>query len=371
MRSYIVLVSPSYGGAEKRFFDVFTALRRRGADVRLIGPSSLVDQLRADHPERADVFEAFVPLQLARWSRLAFIRALRHTLRSLAPGSHFHYPMNCLWPLHLGRGDRVSMSAVDCGRVPALWGGTLTSAWTWLSFFFVQRIDVLSPTILTAMRHYRAAGRMSLTPGGTFLIPPQPGTAERAPVAAFLGRLVPGKGVDALLDMLPRLWERLRHRIVDGFAFEIAGYGPLQREVDARVESLSSEGIPVKFIGYAHAHTLFARSAVMLSLQEPTNYPSRVVAEALMAGCSAIVRDTGDSREFGELPGLVYCKAQLDPDELADQLSSLCARTLHEAGFQQKMRDAALARFSARHYIDYYHDLIVASYEPQAVCSQP
>jgi len=362
MRSYLVIVSPSYGGAEKRFFDVFTSLHRQGADIALIAPSSLVDQLKADHPDRPDVLAALMPVEMAGWSRLDFIRKFRRMLRTLPRGSSFHYPINCLWPLHLGRGDRVSMSVVDCTRVPALSGGTLTSAWTWLTFFFVGRIDVLSPTILAAMRNYRAAHRMSLTPGGTFLVPPPPHHASgKLPTAVLLGRLVPGKGVDDLLDVLPEVWSRLRGRAPQGFKFQVAGYGPLEGHVVERVGQLVRSGVPLEFVGYAAADALLSKAGVLLSLQEVTNYPSRVVAEGLMAGCGVIVRDTGDSRQFGsELPGLVYCKARLDATELADLLTMLLDKVMFEPTFSHAVRDAACSRFSSQLYIDYFRDVMSA-----------
>ena len=86
MRSYIVVVSPSYGGAEKRFFDIFTSLLRKGADVVLVAPSSLVDQLKADHQDRQDVLAALVPVTMGAWSRLEFVSKFRKLLRTLPRG---------------------------------------------------------------------------------------------------------------------------------------------------------------------------------------------------------------------------------------------------------------------------------------------
>lgn len=361
MPSYIVVVSPSYGGAEKRFFDILTGLRRGGDDVRLIAPSSLIDRLKQDHADRPDVLAALIPVEMQSWSRATFALRLHRLLRTLPRGSHFHYPINCLWPLHLGRGDRVTISMVDCTRVPSIFGGTLTSAWTWLAFFAVDRIDVLSPAMLAAMRGYRRAPRMSLTPGGTFMVPPPATAVAKSPTVVFLGRLVPGKGVEEVLDVLPRAWALLRNRHGCDCRFQIAGYGAMEELVSQRVERLRADGVPVQFVGYAAADALLAGAAVVLSMQDTTNYPSRVVAEGLMAGCGAIVRDTGDSREFGtDLPGLEYCRAQLDAEELASQIAGLVGRVVAEPGFSSRVRDAARERFSSPAYIDYFRRLIVA-----------
>lgn len=359
MRSYIVLVSPSYGGAEKRFFDVFTSIRRSGEDVLLVAPSSLIDQLKADHQDRQDVLTALVSVTMGAWSRLEFVRRFRRLLQSFPLGCSYHYPLNCLWPLHLGRGDRVSMSVVDCTSVPGPFASKRTNVWDWISFFFVAKIDVLSPAIFSAMKRYSMAVRMSLTPGGTYLVPSPSVTSGKFPTIVFLGRLVPGKGVDNFLDVLPALWLGLSEMVPPGFEFQIAGYGSLQGHVAARVQTLARSGVPITFIGYAFAEPLLARSAVLLSMQEFTNYPSRVVAEALLAGCGVIVRDTGDSREFGDdLPGLVYCHGNLDAREMTTQLASLLNSVMLDPGFADKVRAAALERFSSKHYIDYFRDVI-------------
>lgn len=360
MHSYIVMVSPSYGGAEKRFFDIFTSLRRSGANIVFVAPSSLVDKLKADHQDRQDVLSALISVTMGAWSRLEFVHRFRKLLQALPRGGSYHYPLNCLWPLHLGRGDRVSMSVADCTSVPGLLTKKRTNVWDWFSFFFVAKIDVLSPAIFSAMRTYRMANRMSLTPGGTYLVPPPPVASGKSPTIVFLGRLVPGKGVDHFLDVLPNLWMRLSNTAPQGLAFQIAGYGPLQDHVTARVMALARSGVPITFIGYAAAEPLLARGAVLLSLQEVTNYPSRVVAEALLAGCGVIVRDTGDSREFGDdLPGLVYCHGNLDAREMADQLARLLNSVMLEPGFSNKVRAAALIRFSSKNYIHYFRQIIL------------
>lgn len=361
MTSYIVLVSPSYGGAEKRFFDIFTALRREGGDVRLVGPTSLIQQFRTDHAEdRADILDALVEVGMPTpWSRIRFIRKFRRVLATLPKGSHFHYPLNCLWPLHVWRGDRVTMTVADCKNVPGPFAKERTSVWSWVCFHFVVRIDVLSPAILHDIDRSRAAGRMSLTPGGTFLVPLPAPTVTKTPTVVFLGRLVPLKGVIELLDVLEDVWTRMAPTAPVGSAFRIAGYGSLEAQVARRCDELKQRGVPVEFIGYASASALMAGASVVLSLQDSTNYPSRVVAEALMSSCAAIVRDTGDSRLFGEeVPGLSYCHANLDPIELAGLLSHALSRVVTDAAYRASIRAAALERFSAPSYIDYFRDVI-------------
>lgn len=370
MHSYIVIVSPSYGGAEKRFFDIFTGLLRSGRNVRFIGPSCLIDRLQADHRDRKDLFDSMIAVDMPVWSRSGFLRLFRQLLKTLPRGSHFHYPLNCLWPLHFGRGDNLSMSVVDCTTVPRLFSKKQADVWHLLSFPFVRQIDVLSPAIFKAVLRPCLRNKTHLTPGGTYLIPAPRFVVKKQPNVTFLGRLVPGKGVDHLLEVLPALWHQLKNRVAPGCTFKIAGYGPLEGQVAKRVAELRQDGIPVEFLGYQAADTLLAESAVVLSLQEVTNFPSRVVPESMQLGCAVIVRDTGDSREFGTgLPGLTYCQAKLDAGELAAMIADNLSEVLDKPEFSETVRNAALARFSSSEYIDYFAN-IIACEPPQPAAVQ-
>ena len=190
-------------------------------------------------------------------------------------------------------------------------------------------------------------------------VPPAAAEDAKQPTAVFLGRLVPGKGLDALLDALPATWTLLRGRMPGTFEVQIAGYGALERQVSERVTSLRAQGVPIRFVGYAEAGAVLAPAAATLSMQGTTNLPSRVVAEALIGGCGVIDRDTGDSRQFREdLPGLTYCGVQLRADELAHHVATLTASVLDGDTFGRSVRAAALERFCSPHYIDCFHGVL-------------
>jgi glycosyltransferase involved in cell wall biosynthesis len=117
--------------------------------------------------------------------------------------------------------------------------------------------------------------------------------------------------------------------------------------------------VPIVFVGYADSEKLLASAAVALSMQEITNYPSRVIAEALVSGCAVIVRDSGDSRQFGnDLPGLVYCDCELKPTELAGQIEELVTRIMDDTKYSKEISEAARQRFNSKAYIDYYRSII-------------
>jgi glycosyltransferase involved in cell wall biosynthesis len=209
------------------------------------------------------------------------------------------------------------------------------------------------------MKNYRTANKMSLTPQGTFVLTPPTIQRSRAPTVAFLSRLVSQKGIDDFLDILPDVWRALKDRIPKGFKFIIGGYGPLQGHVANRVDKLNAVGVPIDFIGYTNATELFACTSVVLSMQEITNYPSRVVAEALMSGCAVIVRNTGDSMHFGNnIPGLFYCEGHLKSTELAEKIERLVGFIINDSKYSITIRASAIQKFGSEECINYFKRIL-------------
>lgn len=357
VEGYFVIVSPAYGGAERRFLDIFLAMRDSGYRLALVAPSLLLEKLDADglldYRSRTDV----ISIPLDRWDPKAFIVRWRAVLSEIPRGRSFHYPMNCLWPLHWLRSDRVTMSITNCISPPALQLKNRTGLWTWISMRATARVDVLSPAIYEHLRGRRSNSTLSLTPGGTFIGDFPAAKVERQPLVGFLGRLVPHKGLDDWLDVLPGLHARLAAIGRSDIGFSIAGYGPLEEHVRGRIDTLSALGMTIEFLTGVRSTDFLPRMAVTVSVQEVTNYPSRVVAEALISGSGVIVRDTGDSRNFGDLDGLVYCPADLDPDVLASQIVHLVDDVMKGPGRAGAISECARAHFGPTATVSYFASL--------------
>jgi hypothetical protein len=71
-----------------------------------------------------------------------------------------------------------------------------------------------------------------------------------------------------------------------------------------------------------------------------------------------MVRDSGDSRQFGEPPGLQYCGESLEADEVATVLSRLMHEVLHQPGRRQQISAAARERFARPSYVQYFRDIL-------------
>ena len=114
----------------------------------------------------------------------------------------------------------------------------------------------------------------------------------------FLGRFHPNKGIDLLLDALDRLGKMERSAIA---RIRIAGGGPLQSEVEARVRCLQAKGLPVALEGYKNqeeARELLAWGDIVLIPSRIESIPV-IFSDAMQMGKPVIAMPVGD------LPALI------------------------------------------------------------------
>lgn len=172
--------------------------------------------------------------------------------------------------------------------------------------------------------------------------PPPQLTPRRAdaPVLAFLGRLVPEKGVQVLLAALPHLLAEF-----PALTLVIAGEGPLRPELEAQAAPF---GERVRFAGFLAGDAKAALLAhadlvVMPSLYEPFGL---VALEALAAGAPLLASDVGGLAGIvtpgvtGELapPG--------DAGALAAHALALLRDPAHAAGLAAAAKRAVRERFA-------------------------
>ncbi|MHB8155936.1 MAG: 1,4-alpha-glucan branching protein domain-containing protein [Desulfocucumaceae bacterium] len=121
-----------------------------------------------------------------------------------------------------------------------------------------------------------------------------PGTAAGAPKIAFLGRLVPEKGVQVLIGALPLI--KKSHPSV---VLAVAGTGPYEEELKKLAYNLGVAD-SVQFIGFVDDYgrnRLLAEAAVAVfpSIYEPFGI---VALEAMAAGTPVVVSETGGLSEI-------------------------------------------------------------------------
>ena len=179
--------------------------------------------------------------------------------------------------------------------------------------------------------------------------PPEIAAARRryagdAPLITFAGRLVPEKGVQHLLDAVPRLAEA-----VPGLRVVIAGDGPERAGLEAR----APEG--VTFAGHLPGPELTALMAASDCHVVPGEYePSGMVAlEATAAGTPVVAAATGGLTEIVEegVSGVTFAPG--DPEALAAAVVSVLtdrehSRALARGGRRRAREDFAWPALAAR-----------------------
>lgn len=350
---YISLVSTNIGGAEKRFFDIFRSLMDYNSDVFLVVSAALYEKLSITSKENIIVIGNSGD-SLFKFT-INYFKWLR-TLKSVK--ASFHYPMNCLFFFHFFMPHKVSMSLTNCYFTPKLFTFKRSLIRQYISLFFVSRVDVLNPEIYSNISKFKFT-KFTLTPNGTYVYPDIIHLSEKRPLYGFIGRLISGKGLEEFLKKIPEIWEPLKFKVDKDFSFFIAGYGVLEKMVEDEVSNLQDMGIPIVFYGYRPAEELLKDARLVFSLQEKTNYPSRVVAEAMLNGCSVLVTDTGDSKSFGSFTyGLDYINPDLNPLEIANLILENENKYKNNFDHANKVREEGLQKFSSKEVLTYFLDIL-------------
>lgn len=356
---YIVMLSDDIGGSEKRFFDIYCALVERDPTVHFVAPGMLLDKLSLPSANSA-VCRNIVRLEILTWSVINVVRALYPLIRRAPKGSAFHYPLNQLLFLHLLRGHRLSMSMCDCTHSPFDNQKNKHDYLIILALHLACKVDVLSPTVYYELQQKLSSvlvDKISLTPQGTYVNPHVYHVAENKRCEViFLSRLEEQKGITDWLELLPDVWSRMKScSWAEAVNFLICGDGSLGEMTARRTAELRSDGIPVSFLGMVSPVDVFAEARVVLSLQRQTNFPSRVVGEALLSGCSVVIRDNGDSRQFGNMEGIVYVPDPLESNTLFNVLKPMLSNTPKEVYENaNNIRIEAVRIYSSSASVDYF-----------------
>ncbi len=132
----------------------------------------------------------------------------------------------------------------------------------------------------------------------------------------FVGRLVYEKGVQTVIEAMPRVLAR-----VPDVRFLIAGTGPHMRQLKAQVQELQLDN-KIHFLGFVDTQRLStfykcADMTVVPSIYEPFGM---VALEAMAAGSPVIVADTGGLKEnvVHEATGLKFKPG--NPESLAEAM---------------------------------------------------
>lgn len=169
---------------------------------------------------------------------------------------------------------------------------------------------------------------------------------RRADMLLFVGRLVPKKGLQYLLDAMPLILARKPEVVLD-----IAGFGPERAALEARVAALGI-GRSVRFLGALPQQALpalYGEAAVFVApfvrdaSGDQEGLPVALM-EAIGCGCPAVVGDVAGVRD---LLGDEACRIAVDPRDrraLADAVLEVLAHPREAAARALALRESAAAR---------------------------
>lgn len=347
---YITIPSSGVGGAERRFSDIFIGLVEKGYPVFLVIPKFLYPKLFENISQ--DYSKNIYLLDMDKWSFLKFLyQYSKFFIKNVKSGDHFHYPLNPLFMFHLFNNTTYSISLCCSVNIPNFKtksGGYLLQR---LSLNSSKNIDILNVRILDIFvkKFPNYISKTTLTPGGTYIRKINLEKKIKKNKFTLISRLIPEKkGIETYLEMVPQIHTYIKNKYSLVVPFYVFGEGVLKQFVIEKINSLKESGIDINYGGFVAVENILPSTKCVFSMQETTNYPSRVIAEALSYGCNVIASDTGDTREFGEIKGLFYYST-------IDELFSSIDDVMNEKFDTKEIADEAVVRFSSKEYIDYFY----------------
>lgn len=286
-----------------------------------------------------------------KWSFIKFM--YQYTIffiKNAKSCDHFHYPLNPLFIFHLFNNTKYSISLCHSSNLPSFRSRSKGLILQRLSFKWSKKIDILNASLLEVFSHSfpRYTSKASTTPGGTYIRKINLEKNIKKDKFIFLSRLAPAKGVERFVELVPAIDRYMKEKYSFSISFFIYGDGILKQFVKEKVNSLKQDGINISYGGFVAVETILPSTKCIFSMQDATNYPSRVIAEALSYGCNVIASDTGDTRDFGELKGLFYYSTI---DELFKSIDSV----MNDKFKTNEIIDSAVVRFSSEDYINYFY----------------
>lgn len=203
---------------------------------------------------------------------------------------------------------------------PAYFGISQKSV-EWLATFGIQAEGVI-PNSIDAVEYRLSSGRNFRK---------ELGLSESAFLIAFVGRLIPEKGVRQIIEVAKE-----RRFKSEGAVFILAGDGPLSDEVRAaQCESLRWVGR----LSREDTSALFQEADVMCLPSRSEGF-STTLLEASACGCPSVITDVGGAREL--IPDKRF--GTILPDDSAETLSRTLLMVMEDRSTLRLQSDNAMRR---------------------------
>jgi glycosyltransferase involved in cell wall biosynthesis len=388
----VMLNNSSIGGAERRFAQVFTWLRRRNRRVVLVLNETLLRRLKdcqaleCEHdrdcivlPEpmgrllrrlTGDSLPSSRPVGWAQALRFAFTKLdyllaavivpawlLRHRPRAMhlvLGGAYVALPV---------QGCRNAPPAVLSVTNPKLSDMVGTSLGVPLYRLALRRariVDALTDEIgQMVLREGVLPRQVSIAPGSCVNTNRYRPAGDKQPWVVFSGRFIAEKSPELFVEACAVVHNRIRDR-QGGVRFYLLGEGPLQTDL---AELVARRGLTSCMqIGWSdRVETILGAALVFVSLQRTDNYPSQALLEAMASGAAVVATDVGLTWKL--VDQIVGRRVPATIDAVATAIVDFLDHPARAAVMGQHARDRVMKHHSMEAYLDYLEGLY------QRVCS--
>jgi glycosyltransferase involved in cell wall biosynthesis len=221
-----------------------------------------------------------------------------------------------------------------------------------------DHIDFLSPYILEGVKKRNVKienSRTSIAPCSFIDYSKCKVGSKKNMEISFASRMEPDKNPMLYLEAAKTVLES--HPDVK---FHILGEGSLVNEVKEFISANKLEG-KVEFSFHPNPPEIFAETSIFVSLQSGTNYPSQSLIEAMACGNAVIASNTGDTNLLiNDTNGIL---TGLRAEELVDALLKLIRNREQTMNMALNARKFVLENHTIEKYTEYFEDMIIAVHQ--------
>lgn len=350
-RALVLCSKTGFGGAERRFLRIYSALNRQGNRYTILFQAS----------RKPDALELMRKMEInpAEFREIKCFFNRRQLVAECIFGGYelLHFvDVSILWTAITILAKIVGIKTISTIASVFLGNGSASvklKALAFVQWSCANHIDLLYPFYKDNITRYHNSQKITCTPGTfTDLQLFQPAHKEKI-LLFCAARLSSEKNPLLLVDALIRSAMEIRQK---GYKVVIAGRDYYETLIKAKIQQ-AGIGDFTQTPGYVAPQEYIRKAQVVFSLQTP-NYPSQVVAEACASGCCVIAtKCTQDPPTFLNDSFTIFCDK--DCNSLADAIRlflSLDEDKKRELG--QNARAHAEKHFSVENSVAYFQNII-------------
>jgi glycosyltransferase involved in cell wall biosynthesis len=349
---------------EKRLVEIWSRLAKIHTNLYLAVTPQTLDALlaRPDLRDLPALYHRVIKLNTGSGRHREILRALIALAFRVPRGATVHYLLYAPPLIDRLLGHRVIVSWV-ANYTPSL-GRALSKNKVWLSakvsFFSAHWLDVLNPNVAADLRRkFAFTNKISVTTGGSFVDFDHFRPAEQKfDEIVFLGRTEANKNALAFVQAIPIIAASLS---AAGRSAKFLIYGaPADQEskISRLLESQSYREISIERGYTSNPSSILSTAKVFVSLQVPSNYPSKALIEAMSCGCIPVINESGESRLMADDSVARYIPAIFTIEQLAKAVVDLLL--MNEEEFSERsiaVRKQAIERFCMIRQVQYFSAL--------------